>query len=122
MATALQQYADQYKKKIACERIMSDLKKEAKKELNAIEGKSTSLAGVKFHMTQKLKETIYSDGVQKIIDDLKQKIETQKENAENVGDVTKKYSKTFDAEIPESAEEELLAEASDDYKKYFKVK
>ncbi|MDP1675689.1 MAG: hypothetical protein Q8L88_02395 [Bacteroidota bacterium] len=104
MASALKQYADYLKKAAVYEAGMKALRKEAKKELNAIEGKITTIDGVKFHMTQKLKETIYPESVQKMLDDLKTKIDNQKLNAEESGLVEKKYSKTFDAEILEPKE------------------
>jgi hypothetical protein len=101
MGSALKQYAEHLKKSAIHEAAMRDLRKEAKKELNAIEGKITTIDGVKFHMTQKLKETIYPESVRKMLDDLKAKIDSQKENAENSGLVERKYAKTFDAEILE---------------------
>lgn len=101
MASALKQYAEHLKKAAAHEAAMKDLRKEAKKELNGYPDKITTVDGVKFHMTQKLKETIYPAGIQAVLDDLKLKIDQQKENAENTGLVERKYSKTFDAEILE---------------------
>jgi hypothetical protein len=99
MASALKQYAEHLKKAAEHEAAMKALRKEAKKELNAIPDKITTVGGVKFHMTQKLKETIYPESVQKMLDDLKAKLDAQKLNAEESGLVEKKYTKTFDAEI-----------------------
>ena len=99
MASALKQYADHLKKAAAHEAAMKELRKEAKKELNSYPDKITTIDGVKFHMTQKLKETVYPESIQTILDDLKAKIDDQKFHAEESNLVEKKYSKTFDAEI-----------------------
>lgn len=99
MATALAQFAKHLKAAAQHEAAMKSLRKECKKELNAIEGKITTVNGVKFHMTKKLKETIYPDGIQAVLEDLKSKIDAQKKGAEDAGVVEKKYAVVFDAEI-----------------------
>ncbi|MBI2427508.1 MAG: hypothetical protein HYV29_01675 [Ignavibacteriales bacterium] len=101
MASALKQYAQHLLAAAKHEAAMKELRKDAKKELNAIPDKITTIDGVKFHITSKLKETIYPESIQKIIDDLLLKIKDQKENAEKSNLVTKKYKQTFDAEILE---------------------
>lgn len=101
MATALKQYAALYKKAAECEETMKALRPDAKKELQKCQDQITTVDGVKFHMTKKLRKTIFPAAVKKIIDDLQKQIDVQKENAEKSELVIKKYSRTFDAEILE---------------------
>jgi hypothetical protein len=101
MASALKRYAAQLKIALEAEAAMKALRPEAKAELKSFPDKITTVDGVKFHMTQKLKKTIYPVEVQKIIDNLTERLKDQKENAEKAGVVKKQYSKTFDAELLE---------------------
>jgi phenylalanyl-tRNA synthetase alpha subunit len=121
MATALQKYAYHFKQKRAQEKILSDLRKEVLAELKVIEGGNTVVGDVEFHMTKKLSATIFPKDIQDVIDSLQQQIDDIKQNADEAGKVKRKYSAAFDASVPKSAEEEVLAAASNDYKKHFKL-
>ena len=122
MFTPLQQYAEHYKQKLAHERIMKDLKKEALKELKTFDGGKTNLNSVELHVTSKLREVILPKDIQDMIEGLQSQIADTKKNADAAGKVKYKYSTTFDASIPKSVEEKVLAEASETYKKHFKIK
>lgn len=121
MATALQKYAHHFKQKRAHEKILSDLRKEVLAELKAT-AEGNAIAGeVEFHLTKKLSATVYPADIQDVINSLQQQIDDTKKNADEAGKVRRKYSAAFDASIPKSAEEDVLAEASNDFRKHFKL-
>lgn len=99
MANILQQYAENELKIYELEQKNKAIKKDAEKELKTYENRIATVLGVKFHFGSKLQKTFYPDSVQKILDDLKGKIDAQKSAAEESGLVRKKYSTVLEVEI-----------------------
>ncbi len=107
-------YAKLYKKAEALKEILSDLKPLAQKELKRCPDGKTIVTDVEFHMTTKTTNE-YSDEV-------KSRIEALRAEAKESGKVKVKETESFDAYIPKSAKETVLAKSSTDYRKHFGVK
>lgn len=109
--TYLKQYAKFYKKMIAYDEILKDLKPLAQKELKKQPDQKAITGGVEFHMTSKVTKE-YPQVITEAIKILR-------EDASGKGLVKEKTVPTFDAYIPKSVKESVLSKDVNDYRKYF---
>lgn len=107
---ALNQYSKILKKKLAMDEILKDLKPLALRELKKCKDGQAVVDDVEYHLTTKT-ETQYPDSVNERIKELR-------EEAKAKGKVKLRTSEAFDAQIPKSVKETVLAKVLD-YKKYF---
>lgn len=107
----IKQYAKLYKKLLALEEILKDIKPLAQKELRKCVDQKAIADNVEFHITNKTKKE-YPAAVT-------EQIKQIRTDAENSGKVKISYSESFDAYVPKSVKEEVLAKASSDYRKHF---
>ena len=110
MNSALKQYSKFYKKKLAAEAILNDLRPSAIRELKKSKDKQAVVDDVEYHITKKPKNDYPED--------VKKKIERLRERAKKQGRVKTKIQTTLDAEIPKSVKEKVLTQVTE-YKKYF---
>jgi phenylalanyl-tRNA synthetase alpha subunit len=114
---ALKQYAKYYKQYKALEEIMKDLHPRVLRELKKYPDGKADFEGVEFHLTKKM-ERKYSDEIEDLLKELRNQINSVKQQAEESGKVTINEKETFDAQIPRSFKEEVLSTVSF-YKRYF---
>jgi hypothetical protein len=114
---ALTTYAKYLKKKLGYDAILKDLHEQALRELRKYENGRYVVSGVEFHVTAKV-EKKYSDKVEEQMKELRGRISEIKAKEEEAGRVVMSEKITFDASIPKSVREEVLAEVPD-YKKHF---
>jgi hypothetical protein len=110
MAVALKKYSKYLKKKLAMEEILDDLKPLALRELKRSKDGQAIVDDVEYHLTEK-STTSYPDEVN-------HKIQTLREEARNSGKCKIKSREAFDAYLPKSSKETVLAKITD-YKNYF---
>lgn len=113
----LKQYAKYLKRKQAYEEILKDLHEPALRELKRLPDGQAVLSDVEFHITKKV-ERKYSTAVDAILKEKRSEIERIKKDEEDAGRVKLSEKETFDAYIPKSAKDTVLAQVND-YKKYF---
>lgn len=106
--TALEKYAENELEIFRLKEKNKEIKKDAERELKTYENRIATISGVKFHFTDKLRETIYPDAVQQIIEDLSARIKEQKENADAAGLVKRKYTTTLESEIMDKKKNKKL--------------
>lgn len=117
---ALKQYAKHFKKMLAQQKILADLKKQALRELKKQPNGQAIVGGVELHMTKKKTATIYPEDIAKILENLKTQTKEQIKRAEDAGQVKCKFRETFDAAVPKSAQKRILSEDKD-YARHFGV-
>jgi hypothetical protein len=100
--------------------ICADLKDQVLRELRQIETGKATASGVEFHRTTKV-TTKYAQDIADILRDLKAQEEQQKKLAKESGKYREKRTPTFDASIPKSTEETVLAGVPD-YRRHFGIK
>ncbi|MEG8946628.1 hypothetical protein [Rosettibacter firmus] len=115
----LKAYAKYYKMYKAFEEILKDLHPLALRELKKYPEGKADYDGVEFHLTKKV-EKKFDEFVEVQLKELRDKINEIKKEAEQRGDVIINEKETFDAQIPRSSKEEVLATVKD-YKKYFAI-
>jgi uncharacterized membrane-anchored protein YjiN (DUF445 family) len=117
---AIQLYAKHLIRSKAHAEILADLKDQVLRELQRTEKGKAISCGVEFHLTKKITRK-YAKDIADILKDLKAQEEQQKKLAEESGKFREKETPTFDASIPKSTEEKILAGVPD-YKKHFGIK
>lgn len=116
---ALKAYSKAYKQLKAYEAICKDLKKEVLRDLNKEpEGKAV-VEGVEFHKSKKVEKSF--PRIQPILDKLNAKIKQLKDTAEQTGNFKTKETPNFNASIPKSVTDSVLASCCKDYKRRFKI-
>lgn len=115
----LKKYAKYLKKKLAYEAILKDLQEAALRELRKQENGQAIVDEVEFHVTRKF-ERKYSDAIEEMLKEARAKIKEIQENEEKAGRVVMKEKESFDAYIPKSTKEDVLAEIND-FKKHFSL-
>lgn len=116
---ALKQYAKMYIKLKAIEEILKDLHPTVLRELRKYPEGKADFDGVEFHLTKKV-ERKYQKDIEEKLKELRKMIDGLKAEAEQNGMVEITEKETFDASIPRSAKEQILAKVTE-YKKYFGV-
>lgn len=116
---ALKLYARYYKTMKAMDEILKDLHPLALRELKKYPEGKADYDGVEFHLTKKI-EKKFDEFVEAELKKLRDKINELKKEAEEKGRVILNEKETFDAQIPRSSKEEVLATVKD-YKKYFQI-
>lgn len=116
---ALKLYAKYYKTMKAMDEILKDLHPLALRELKKYPEGKTDLDGVEFHLTKKV-EKKFDEFVEVEIREMRDKINELKKQAEEKGRVILNEKETFDAQIPRSSKDQVLASVRD-YKKYFAI-
>lgn len=109
----IRQYAKLLKKQIALEEILKDLKPTVQKELRKCLDQKAIADNVEFHITSKAKKEYPAA--------LTEQIKQLRADAEASGKVKTSYAESFDAYIPKSVKEEVLAKSSSDYRKHFNI-
>jgi hypothetical protein len=117
---AIQLYAKHLIKEKAHAEICADVKEQALRELQRLEDGKAEAFGVEFHLTTKV-TTKYAKDIADILKDLKAQEEQQKKLAKESAKYREKRTPTFDASIPKSTEETILAGVPD-YRKHFGIK
>jgi hypothetical protein len=117
---AIQLYARHLIRAKAHAAICADLKDQALRELQRTAAGKETADGVEFHLTTKV-TLKYAKDIADILKDLKAQEEQQKKLAMESGKYRAKKTPTFDAAIPKSTEESILAGVPD-YKKHFGIK
>ena len=108
----LKQYAKILKKKLAYDAILKDIQPAALKELKKQPENRAIVSDVEFHITFKNAKQ-YPESVTEQINQIR-------EDAVNSGKVKTLVTTTFDAQIPKSVKENVLAQVTD-YKKHFSL-
>jgi hypothetical protein len=108
----LKAYAKAYKKKLAADAILKDLHPLAFKELKKHKEGKAVVSDVEFHLTNKV--------TKKYPDEVTDEINRLREDAFNSGKVKTVSAQSFDAQIPKSTKEKVLATITD-YKKHFSL-
>jgi hypothetical protein len=103
-------YSKYYKKVQALNEILKDLKPAVLRELKKCPDGQAIVDDVEYHRTIKITKT-YPKEVTEAINSLR----------ENADLVSSKETESFDAYIPKSVKDEVLAKSSTDFKKYFSV-
>lgn len=116
---SLKKYAKFLKKKLAYEEILKDLQEPCLRELRKADNGQAIVDEVEFHITKKV-ERKYSDVIEVILKEKRKSIKEIQDEEEKAGRVELKEKITFDAYIPKSTREDVLAEVLD-YKKYFSL-
>lgn len=114
---ATKKYAKFLKKKLAYEEILKDLQEPVLRELKKAENGQAIVDEVEFHVTRKF-DRKYSTEIEAQLKEKRKQIEEIKEVEEKAGRVVLKEKPSFDAYIPKSTREDVLAEVPD-YKKHF---
>lgn len=114
---ALKLYAKYYKRLKAMDEILKDLHPLALRELKKCPEGKADLEGVEFHVTKKT-EKKFDEFVEAKLKDMREQINLIKQEAEEKERVVIVERETFDAQIPRSSKEQVLASITD-YKKYF---
>lgn len=114
---SLRKYAKYLKKKLAYESILKDLQEPALRELRKQENGQAIVDEVEFHVTKKVTKE-FSTRTEELLAEMREKTKQLKEMDERDGLVVIKEKETFDAYIPKSTKEDVLAEVND-YKKHF---
>jgi len=107
---ALKNYSKYFKKKCAYEEILKDIHPAALRELKKCPEGKTDIDGVEFHVTNKPKK--------EYTEEVKAKIKQIREDEEKAGRVDVSSTESFDASIPRSVKEKVLAVVSD-FRKHF---
>lgn len=115
----LKLYAKYYIKMKAMEEILKDLQPLALRELKKQPEGKADFNGVEFHITKKV-EKKFDEFVEAELKEMREKISEMKQAAEEKGRVILNERETFDAQIPRSTKEEVLASVTE-YKKYFAI-
>ncbi len=108
--TKLKNYSKFLKKKLAAEAILEDLKPNVLIELKKFSDGQTVCDDVEYHIT-----TSSSTSFNEEVNDA---IKSIKENAKQAGKFKVETKETFNASIPKSVKEKVLAKITD-YKNYF---
>jgi hypothetical protein len=111
--TYLKLYAKLLKKSLALTEILKDIKPLTIKELKRFPDMQAVKDGVEFHMTTKSKK--------EYPDDVKLAIEALRTSSESAGHVKITSINTLDAYVPKSVKDTVLARASADYRKHFRI-
>lgn len=117
--TNLKMYAKIYIKIKALDEILKDLQPLALRELKKFPDGKADFDGVEFHLTKK-SEKKYDEIVEAELKQMRDKINQLKQDAEENGKVIINEKETFDASIPRSSKDQVLATIPD-YKKYFSL-
>lgn len=113
----LKAYAKYYKKLKAMDEILKDIHPMALRELKKYPDGKADFDGVEFHITKKV-EKKFDEFFEAELKEMRDKINELKKEAEEKGRVILNEKETFDAQIPRSNKEEVLARIKE-YKKYF---
>lgn len=116
---ALKLYAKFYKKLKAMDEILKDLHPLALRELKKQPEGKADYDGVEFHLTKKV-EKKFDEFVEAELKEMRDKINELKKEAEEKGRLILSEKETFDAQIPRSSKEQVLASVIE-YKKYFAI-
>jgi len=115
--TALKKYSKYLKKALAYDAMCKDMKDQVMRELKRQPEGQAVCDGVEYHLTTKTVRT-YNDPKLK---EMKAQVEALEKQLLEAGAVKIKENETFDAYIPKSSKETVLARAVPDYKKHFSV-
>ncbi|BDQ03514.1 hypothetical protein [Ignavibacterium sp.] len=116
---ALKLYAKYYKKMKAMDEILKDLHPLALRELKKYPEGKADFEGVEFHLTKKV-EKKFDEFIEAELKEMRDKINQLKQEAEEKGRVILNERETFDAYIPRSSKDQVLA-GIPDYRKYFAI-
>lgn len=111
----LKQHSKVYRKMKALQVVLDDLKDGVIKELRKMPDKKAIEGGVEYHITNKSRKAFTS----KRLKALKEEADKLKEAELAAGRYKETVTEAFDSYIPKSAEDEVLAAASMEYKKHF---
>lgn len=115
---SLKLYSKILKKKLACEAILKAHHAQVMLEIKRSGGQAIC-DGVEYHLTKKI-DTKFTPELEAELKGLRDMIDLKKSDAKRLNQIKETVKETFDAAIPKSTREEMLAEVPE-YKKYFGV-